>query len=242
MSLIGDVIDEFDGSDELAQLQRETVEALAALGQSKGEAFDLEIKESLLSAGNGTNLTVPVSSVLRSLIDLRAYSSTEVGKIGEVVKDALSRFISGAEEDIIEGIGSLISDTLAVFLGEASASTGTIEEYYVATEGLSIIRVDMKAWYLNVSAESIRSKMERATSIVAIKSVVDLAKVDFSTFLNLYQQMLGESKLSPEQISKALDEARRIYKEFEATGGTAPTEPAWITDPPAALALKRAQR
>lgn len=215
MSVVKDVINSFDSSDELAQVQKEAVEALAALGNSKAEVFKMEIQESLMSAGNGTNLTVPVSAVLRSLVDVRAYSSTESGHIGDVVKNALSSFIKGTSESIIDGVGSLISETLSVFLGSASASTGTTEEYYVATEGLSIVRVDMKAWYLNVSSSSIKQKMERITAVVAVKSVVDLGKIDFSTFLNLYQQQLLETGMDRQQLKDALQEAKDIYNDFK---------------------------
>jgi len=238
MSVVKDVINSFDSSDELAQVQKEAVEALAALGNSKAEVFKMEIQESLMSAGNGTNLTVPVSAVLRSLVDVRAYSSTESGHIGDVVKNALSSFIKGTSESIIDGLGSLISETLSVFLGSASASTGTIEEYYVATEGLSIVRVDMKAWYLNVSSSSIKQKMERITAVVAVKSVVDLAKIDFSTFLNLYQQQLLESGMDRQQLKDALQEAKDIYNDFKNLPKSDLIEkPKQVITPPAARRL-----
>lgn len=240
MSGVKNVIDSFDSSDEIAQVQKEAVEALASLGRSKAEVFKMEIEESLKSAGNGSNLTVPVSSILRSLIDVRAYSSSESGHIGNVVKNALGAFIGGTQESVIDGVGSLISDVLNIFLGKASASSGSIEEYYVATEGLSIIRIDIKAWYLNVSSQSIKTKMERIVSVVAIKSVVDLTRIDFSTFLYLYQEQLAGSGMDGQQLAEALAQAKKIYKDYSDMNLHAvPIVKALITQPPAASHLNK---
>lgn len=214
MAFIRDVIKSFDASDELGKVQKEAVEALAQLGLSKAKNFELEITEKLQNAGSGANLTIPVTSVIRSLSDVRAYSSTSAQYIGETVLKALKSFIKGTSEDIIGGVGEVMSGVISVFLGESSASSGEIAEYYVTTEGLSIIRIDMKAWYLNVSSKSIYEKMERVTAIVAVKSIVDLKKIDFATFLNLYQEMLNQTKMTTEQIKIALDQAKMIYKDF----------------------------
>ena len=39
MSLVRDIVKQFDNSDELAQTQREVVESLARLGETKAELF-----------------------------------------------------------------------------------------------------------------------------------------------------------------------------------------------------------
>lgn len=240
MTFVRDVIKSFDNSDESGQLQKETVQALAALGDSKAEVFKMQIQQSLLSAGDGTNKTIPISSIVRQFSDVRAYSSSEAGNLGQVVKKTLNTFLNASKESIVDGIGSLISETLSVFLGTASASTGTVEEYYVAVEGLSVVRVDMRAWYLNVNAKSIQSKMERVVAVVGVKSVVDLAKIDFSTFLNLYQQQLIQSGNTPEERKAALEEVKRIYKDFKETvkESTAMVE-YFVNTPPAARSIER---
>lgn len=214
MAFIRDVIKSFDASDELGKVQREAVEALAELGLSKAKNFELEITEKLQNAGSGSNLTIPVTAVIRSLSDVRAYSASSAQYIGETVKKALKSFIKGTSEDIIGGVGEIMSGVISVFLGESAASSGEVSEYYVTTEGLSIVRIDMKVWYLNVSSKSIFEKMERVTAVVAVKSVVDLKKLDFATFLNLYQDMLNQTKLTTEQIKMALEQAKLIYKDF----------------------------
>ncbi len=214
MAMIGDVIKSFDGSDELMQTQKQALEALSALGNAKAELFKKEIQESLTSAGNGTNLTIPVSAVLRSTSDVRAYSAIDASKIGDVVEKSVNLFINGSSGDIVKGVTSLITGALDVLLGASSGSEGHVEEYYVATEGISIVRLDLKAWYINISASSIQKRVEKITAVVVVKSIVNLAKIDFATFLNLYQQQLFAANIGGAQLQKALQDARGIYTDF----------------------------
>jgi hypothetical protein len=216
---IGSIIKSFDGSDELAQTQREVVESLSKLGEARADYFDLTLKEKLRTAGQEGNPTVPISSILASTRQVRAYSSTSAGSIAEEIKKALQGFVQGTADGIIDGVTTLISSALTIFLGEASASTGTISDYYVMTSGLSVLRVDLMAWYQNVTAKSIYTKMERVSAFIAVKSVVDLSRVDFFTFLYLYEQQLITGKVPPSEVSKAIEEAKKIYKSYQETGG-----------------------
>jgi hypothetical protein len=216
MAGIGSIIKSFDGSDELAQSQREVVESLSKLGESKADFFDLTLKDKLRTAGQDGNPTVPISAILASTRQVRAFSSSSAGHIAEEVKTALKGFIDGSTEGVLDGVGTLISSALTIFLGEAAASTGSISDYYVMTSGLSVLRMDLMAWYQNVTAKSIYEKMERVSAFVAVKSVVDLGKIDFSTFLFLYQQQLVRGKVPETDIKKAMQDAKEIYKEFQS--------------------------
>jgi hypothetical protein len=218
MASIGNIIKQFDGSDELAQTQREVVESLSKLGEAKAEYFDLTLKEELRTAGESENATVPISSILASTRQVRAYSSADAGHIADEIKAALAGFVQGTPAGVLDGVGQLMTSALTVFLGQASASTGTVSDYYVLTAGLSVLRVDLKAWYLNVTAKSIYQKMERVSAFVAIKSVVDLSKLDFSTFLFLYQQQLFNGKVPDADIKQAIAIAKAIHKEFHDIG------------------------
>jgi hypothetical protein len=229
MAAIGNIIKQFDGSDELAQTQREVVESLSALGEAKADIFEMTLKEDLRTAGQTGNATVPISAILAATRQVRAYSSADAGHIATEIKAALAGFVEGTPEGVLDGVGRLMTSALTVFLGKASASTGSISDYYVLTAGLSVLRVDLKAWYLNVSATSIYEKMERVSAFVAIKSVVDLSKLDFSTFLFLYQQQLYGGNVPDSDVKKAIAIAKEIYKEFEfvrkasVAGGPAPS-------------------
>jgi hypothetical protein len=219
MGAIRNVINGFDASSEVGKTQRELVENLAKLAESKAQFFELEVSTGLRTAGSPDNQTVPVEAVLNSVTQTHAYASDSAGKIGDTVKAALKSFVTGSKTEILDGVGNLISDALTIFLGSGSASESTLKQYYVMTEGFSVVRVDLRAWYLDVEATSIKTKVQKATAFVAVKSTVDLAKIRFNTFLNLYQNQLASMKLTDNQITTALSEAQKIYQQFVGTGG-----------------------
>jgi hypothetical protein len=125
-------------------------------------------------------------------------------------------------------IGTLITDALTIFLGSGGASTATKKQYYVMTEGWSVVRVDLMAWYLEVEAQSIKNTMQKVSAYVVVKSAVDLSKVRFNTFLNIYRSQLASMKLENTQIDTALDEAKNIYDRFHKTAALANTNSAVI--------------
>ena len=60
--------------------------------------------------------------------------------------------------------------------------------------------------------------MERISAFVAVKSTVDLTKIDFNTFLYLYQNQLTAAHLDKNQVKQALQEAKEIYQVFYGAG------------------------
>jgi hypothetical protein len=214
MGAIRKVLESFDGSDETAQMQKELVENLAKLAEAKAEFFELQISTNLLTAGSADNRTVPVEAVLDSATETHALTSGSLKEIGDAVSRSLKSFLSGSKDDILNGVGDLIHDALKVFLGDGSASMDTLKRYYVMTEGLSIVRVDLMAWVLNVEAQSLKTKVEKVSAFSVVKSAVDLSKVKFNTFLNFYSTQLARAKLDDERIGAALSEAHEIYARF----------------------------
>jgi hypothetical protein len=215
MGAIKKVIESFDSAKGQMEEQKEAVRALEMLGAAKAEIFVRDIQTSLLTAGEEkSNKTVPVTFMVGSKKEIRAFSSSETKNIGNVVTESLSAFLSGNKETIINGVGRLASSALGIFLGEGSASSDTIEMYYVATDGLSPVRVDMKAWFQSATATSITTKMERVVAVVATKSVIDVTRIDLGTFLYLYQGQFDASKMTMEQLSAAIDSAADVYNKF----------------------------
>lgn len=215
MSAIRNAIKSFDATDTKFAEQKEAIQALEQLGTAKAEIFIRDIEKSLLTAGEEkSNKTVPITYMVGSKKEIRAFSSSEAGNIGKVVGDSLTAFLSGDKKTIINGIGNLASSALNIFLGEGEAAADTIEMYYVATDGLSPVRVDMKAWYQSITAKSITTKMERVVTVVATKSVIDVNRIDLGTFLYLYQGQFDASKMTMEQLSAAIDSAADVYNKF----------------------------
>ncbi|NNB94997.1 hypothetical protein HI113_13940 [Corallococcus exiguus] len=214
MGAIRKVLESFDGSDETVQMQRELVENLAKLAEAKAEFFELQIATNLQTAGSTDNRTVPVEAVLDSATETHALTSESLNAIGDTVSKSLKSFLSGSKDDILKGVGSLISDALTIFLGGGSAGMDTLKRYYVMTEGLSIVRVDLMAWFLNVEAQGLKTKVEKVSAFSVVKSAVDLSRVKFNTFLNLYSSQLTKMNMDNERIEVALAEAEKIYRRF----------------------------
>ena len=215
MATIRNAIKSFDNAEGKLEEQKEAVRALELLGSAKGEIFIRDIQTSLLTAGEEkSNKTVPVTFMVGSKKEVRAFSSSQTDSIGNIVTESLTAFLSGDKDTIIKGVGNLASKALGVFLGEGEASSDTIEMYYVATDGLSPVRVDMKAWFQCATATSITTKMERIVTVVATKSVIDVTRIDLGTFLYLYQGQFNANEMTMEQLSAAIDAAADVYNKF----------------------------
>ncbi len=215
MSSIKSKVKSLDSTNEKFEEQLEAVRALEALGAAKAEIFVRDIQTNLLTAGEEkSNKTVPVTFMVGSKKEIRAFSSSEAGNIGKVVNDSLTSFLSGNKNTIINGIGNLISSAMNIFLGEGEATNDTIEMYYVATDGLSPVRVDIKSWFQCTTAKSITSRMERVVAVVATKSVIDVTRIDLGTFLYLYQGQFDVSKMTQEELQAAIDAAADVYNKF----------------------------
>lgn len=215
MSTVRSAIKSLDQADAAINEQKEAIKALEELGRAKAEIFVRDIERSLLTAGNEeSNKTVPVTFMVGNKKEIRAFSSSETDNIGNIVSDCLNSFLSGNKSSIITGVGKLITGALGIFLGNAEASSDTIEIYYVVTDGLAPVRIDLKAWYYCVTASSITTKMERVVTVVATKSVIDVTRIDLGTFNYLFQTQLQGADMTHEELKKAITEAGEVYNLF----------------------------
>ncbi|MES1241797.1 MAG: hypothetical protein ABUT39_09285 [Acidobacteriota bacterium] len=213
---MGAILKKFDESDNLTNEAKELVSTLAALSESKAAHFVDSISRDLLEAGTAGNWTVPITMVLKTTKHTHAYTSEDSSRIGDTVNGALRSFVTGTKDSVLNGVGSLVSEAVTIFLGNASADTGEMREYYVMTEGLSIVRVDVAGWYLNVKAQALTAKMQKVSAFVAFKSAVDLTRLDFNTFLNLYQtQLTAPVGGLTDDIIAELDNVDKIFERFK---------------------------
>lgn len=214
MGSITSVIESIDTSDKKMEEATEALEALDALAQAKAEFFQMEIEKALITAGSDQDRKVPIEAVLDSTSQTHAFFSNQVNDIGAPISKALDSFCRGSASDIIDGVANLITDTLKEFLGESEAAEDTLHRYVVLTEEYSIIRLDLRAWQRSIKASGVRSKAEKVSAFVMVKSAVDLEKIGFNTFLYLYRAQLHSMQMEPEDIAKALERAVLIYQKF----------------------------
>jgi hypothetical protein len=120
----------------------------------------------------------------------------------------------------LQAASNIITKGVNMFLGGGSAEDRTDSGYQVAAEGLSLIRLDWRAWMMTVKAESIKTQVDTIVVYSAIKSTVDVNKLSFNGFLNVYLPML--MTLSPEgkgDLKELVEKGREIYQQFGGMAG-----------------------
>lgn len=202
MSTFGKILQDFDGSSELAQAEREALEALAGMADAKRALFTKEIDLLVFNAGTGTNKTVAISKVLRMDGMSRAYSSSSTKDIAETVKTALGGFIEGGVDKILDGIFSLIARALEVFLGSTEGEELTTAQYFVYGTDFAIYRVDLMAWSRTVKAVSLKKKIEQSTAYAYTLSNVDMERITWSDFSAIYALQLDNIKTLTDEERK----------------------------------------
>ena len=190
MAMFGKILQEFDGSNDLADAQREAIEALYSVAEAKRQLFSEEIKLLALDAGTGTNKTVPISLVERSSGQSRAYSSSSANDIGDILKKSIGGFIDGGTDKVLDGVFDILTRTLSVFLGSTEGQEMTKVEYFVYMTEFSIYRVDLMAWSRSVKATSLKTKIEQSTAYAYSLSIVDIERIKWQDFVGIFALQL----------------------------------------------------
>ncbi len=134
----------------------------------------------------------------------RAFSSSSAKDIPEVLKTALGGFIEGGTTNILDGIFSILTRTLEIFLGSTEGEELTKAEYFVYATDFAIYRVDAMAWSRTVKAVSLKTKVEQATAYSYVISIVDVDGISWSDFIAIFALQLDKiSTLTPEQRQEA---------------------------------------
>ncbi len=212
-------VESIGGDDAVKTWLQNELKILTELAESKAEFLELQLLTSLRTAGSTDNLTVPVESVIESTSHTFASAKSglddSLNKIPKTVQSFINGISKGDPSDIVTGICDNVGTALAIFLGTGSASTNTDKWYYVYTEGLSIVRIDIYAWYRDIEAAGLQSKVEKAGAFSMTKSIVNISKLHFNTFLNLYQKQLKSQTLPPSTIEEEIKKAKSIMDCFK---------------------------
>jgi len=211
MAVLKNAIKSFDPAPDKKNEIEQVLNLLFELAESKTENFKKEIAQSLRTAGTEENPTVPITQVLRYQSDTRAYTSEDSTKILTEATTAIKGFVSGGSENIINGIGSLLSTGVNALLGSGFGIQAEREDYFVAVEGLSIIRVDVKSWIRKVEVQGISKRIESIFAFVAAKSSVNVDKISFNTFLQAYMYQLERVKLPQAELIAEINNAKEVY-------------------------------
>lgn len=223
MAILKNAIKAFDPAPEKKNEVEKILTLLFELAESKTDNFKKEIVQSLRTAGTEENPTIPVTQVLRFQADTRAYTVEDSAKIINEATLAIKGFIQGGAENIVNGIGNLLGTAVNALLGSGHGIQAQRDDYFVAVEGLSIVRVDVKSWVRKVEISGVTKKIDSIFAFVASKSSVDVDKITFNTFLQAYQFQLLRLQMPQDELIKEITKAREVFDILQSKNPKAST-------------------
>jgi len=200
---------------QLTEEVKETLNLLYELSEGKANNYEKQIKTDLRTAGTVENPTVPIVEILGAHQEIRVITKNSPDEdITKEVGEGLKKIISGGSDKIIDGIAGLIDTGLRTVLGAAKGEEAFEQSYYIATEGLSIIRLDLMYWSRHINAANVMEHAEKSLVCVVVKSSVDMSKLSFNAFLSAYQKQLSRCSFSIDELKEEIQNAKEIYALF----------------------------
>lgn len=195
------------------------VDSLESLAEEKANGFKAAITDSLLAAGTGIDRTIPISTIDDFTYETHAYNSQNANAIESTITSSINDFVQGGTQNILNGITNILTTAITALFGDTSASEQEVQRYFVATEGIALVRLDFMGWKRSVSSTSITSTNQQVSAFVMMKSTVDVEKLDFDTFLTTYQDVLAMAAppLTADQITAELTSVKQVFQDFKAS-------------------------
>ncbi|WP_017901820.1 hypothetical protein [Pseudomonas asplenii] len=205
-------------NDEELENVREHVKTLFDLGKARAKVAELELTNRLNASPDGDHQTVPISHIIDTYSAVHAYNSAVTDRqVLSVVMGPLEKIAAGGSARVRNVIGTQITDIIRAFLNHNEELAAGQDRYFVLTDGPSIIKLDLRIWATSVNARDIREKIEKILVVSAVKSSIDIQKINLNIFISLYQSQLSRSSLSPHEIIEEITQATeiiRVLKDF----------------------------
>lgn len=230
MGIVTDIVKQIDRSAEKRKELGETLDLLVSLAEAKAVHCQNVIEENLKLgrvAGNDA-LFFPITHIVEKRVQYR-YTTSDTPKD---LTPAIVNSITGMFEDhtgkiIIHGIAATINESLKVLLGAGEGTEQDSQIYTAELEGSGIamrfVRTDFMFWCKNITASSLKSEMDSIVTCVAYKSVMDVSKIKFDDFRDVYSEVINKGipdtvsrEERKEMITECILEAKEI---FEMLGG-----------------------
>lgn len=212
MSFLKNAIESLDPAPNKKTELTLALQVLFELAEQKSVLFKRDLELNLRTAGTPDNQTIPVTQILAWHNETRAYVSDDASKISDVVLGSIKKFVGGGTDDIISGIGDLVTAGLEGILGAGSGTQAEMHSYYIVVEGLSIVRMDISAWSRRIEATGITTKIDNALAFQAAKSSVNVDAITFNTFLQAYKAQLEKMQLPPEKLKEFILQSKEIFE------------------------------
>jgi hypothetical protein len=229
MSILRDAINTLDPTPDKKKELTLSLELISELASSRVRTFTEDVATSYRTAGNGENRTAPITLVIASHSEYRAYVKHDAGKIATDVADAVKKFVAGGSDNIISGIAQLVTTGLSAILGSGEAMQQEMRSYYITVQSRALVRYDVLAWRRMIEATAITSQIESALALYASKASIDAEKLDLNAFLIAYEDQLFKMGFTDKESVEYMDYAEQIYWKLRGGGGPP------LGDPPNSL-------
>lgn len=184
---------------------------LSELCEQKIKQYKSDILDDIRTAGSPENKSIPITEIIASHSEYRAYVKDDAGKIATEVSSAIKKFVAGGVDKIIDGMASLVTTGIEAIVGAGEGSQQELSSYYIIVQNYGIARYDIKVWARKIEAKGITSKIQDCLAIAAFKSSVDVSKISFNTFLIAYDQQLSLMNIPQSDIDTYITKAETLY-------------------------------
>jgi hypothetical protein len=211
VAILKQAIESLDPSKDKKTELTLALQLLSELSKSKVDQFAEDVKTSYRTAGTGENRTAPITLVIGSHSEYRAYVKSDVSKIATDVADAVKKFVAGGSDNIVNGIAQLVTTGLTAILGSGEGIQQEMMSYYITVQTTALVRYDIYAWRRQIEATGIIKQIESCLAVYASKASVDVQKLDLNTFLLAYDQQLSKMGFTEKQALEMVEYAEKVY-------------------------------
>lgn len=238
MAVLADAIKAIDPAPDKKTQLTLCLNLLSELAENKVTDFENEVAESYRTAGTAENRTAPITMVIASHSEYRAYVKDDASKIATEVTDAIRDFVAGGSEAIISGVAKLVTTGLTAILGAGQATQQEMRSYYITAQARALVRYDVLAWRRLVEADGITSQIESCLAIHASKASIDVGELDLNTFLIAYENQLYKMGFTDDKVLEYVDAAEAVYKRLKGETTLSTSGPAMRRRPARTLAAQ----
>jgi hypothetical protein len=220
MSVLADAIKALDPTPKKLTELTLALGLLSELSENKVLEFKNDVESSYRTAGTAENRTAPITTIVATHSEYRAYVKDDAGKIPSEVANSIKKFVSGGSDNIITGIADLVTTAITAILGSGQATQQEVRSYYITVQARALVRYDIMAWRRLVEAEGITAKIQACMAIYASKASIDVAALDLNTFLLAYEDQLTKMNFSERETMEYIDYAEEVYKKLRGEVGS----------------------
>ena len=213
MGVLIDVVKDLEHNPQVSDEIKEALALLVELAKEKAYTGECEIKIDLQTGKTPDDIIVPINKILKNITEYRVISETSGNIIDEIYKSLGYIFIGNSK--ILKSISEVVKTALDIIVGAQEGQEYQTHFCCVVAEYPAIMRFDFYFWGRNTRCESILKYIKTAFACVCYKSVVDVSKLDFSSFLVLYAPILKRAFDNNESMMKGMiEETKEIFKLF----------------------------